>query len=225
MTPQRFQRLRQVLDRRQPDLTVLTERVSKPHNLAAIIRTCDAVGILTAHAVVGRGGYRTRRGISLGSERWVTVKRHNHIDTPIRDLRDSGFQILAAHFSSEARDFRDMDYSRPTAVLLGAEKTGVGDATAALADAHITIPMMGMVASFNVSVAAAIILAEAQRQRQAAGLYDRPRLDPDLHRAILFRWAHPAIARYCDQRSLPYPALSDSGDLLDVTAWRTGIGP
>jgi tRNA (guanosine-2'-O-)-methyltransferase len=224
MTPQRFQRLRQALDRRQPDLTVLTEHVSKPHNLAAIVRTCDAVGILTAHAVLGPGGYRPRPGTSLGSERWVKVERHNDIETPIAGLRTHGFQIVAAHFSTQARDFREIDYTRPTAILMGAEKTGVCEATAALADAHVTIPMMGMVASFNVSVAAAIILAEAQYQRQVAGLYAQPRLDPDLHRTILFRWSHPAVARFCDQRGLPYPALSDSGDLLDVTGWRSGSG-
>ncbi len=224
MTPKRFLRLRQVLDRRQPDLTVLTDQVHKPHNLAAILRTCDAVGIMTAHVVLEHTAYRSRPGTSLGSERWVAVEPQTRIEHAIQQLRDSGHQVLAAHFSAQAVDFRSLDYTRPTALLLGAEKHGVSQTASAKADAHIVVPMMGMVASFNVSVAAAIVLAEAQRQRQHAGMYDRVQLEPDRYDATLFRWAHPVMAAYCDRHGLVYPELSDEGDILDLAAWRLRTG-
>ena len=224
MTPERFQRLRWTLDRKQPDLTVLTDQVHKPHNLAAVLRTCDAVGIMNAHVVLDSTTYRPQPGTSLGSERWVTVESHERIEPAIQKLRDGGHQVLAAHFSPQAVDFRSLDYTRPTALLLGAEKHGVSKSAATDSDVHIVIPMMGMVASFNVSVAAAIVLAEAQRQRQNAGMYDRVQLEPDHYNAMLFRWAHPVLAAYCDRHQLPYPELSEDGDIRDLADWRNQTG-
>jgi tRNA (guanosine-2'-O-)-methyltransferase len=86
-------------------------------------------------------------------------------------------QVLATSFSEAAVPFRNWDFTRPTAVMLGNEHSGVDKELLALADGEICIPMYGMIQSFNVSVAAAIILAEAVRQREAAGMYDAPRMD------------------------------------------------
>ena len=215
MTPQRFKRLRSVLNRRQPDLTVLLDHVHKPHNLSAILRTCDAVGVLEAHAVLpGGGDFEPHHETSAGAGKWMRVAKHRDVVEAVRTLQARGFQVLAAHLSERARDFREPDYTRPTAILLGAEKFGVSPAAAAAADGHIVIPMVGMVASLNVSVAAAVILFEAQRQRAAAGLYDRPRLDPETYRRVLFEWAYPDLARRCREAGVPYPPLGPEGEIL-----------
>ncbi|HBR98824.1 MAG TPA: tRNA (guanosine(18)-2'-O)-methyltransferase TrmH, partial [Gammaproteobacteria bacterium] len=205
MTPQRYQKIRDTLNRRQPDLTVLAENVHKPHNISAILRTCDAVGIAKAHVVMPDDpGFRMRSGIAMGSDRWVEHQLYTDINLPIERLKASGHRVLAAHFSDHAVDFRDIDYTQPTALLLGTEKFGVSETAVAACDAHVVIPMMGMVASFNVSVAAAIILSEAQRQRAKAGMYSDVRLPQAEYQRLLFRWCQPIVAQFCDERDLAY---------------------
>jgi tRNA (guanosine-2'-O-)-methyltransferase len=130
-------------------------------------------------------------------------------------LQARGFSVFAAHQSRRAVDFREVDYTKPAAVLLGGEVWGVSATAAALADAHITVPMLGMVSSLNVSVAAAVVMYEALRQRQAAGLYDRSRLDSQTYTRLLFEWAYPRIARRCRETGLDYPRLDADGDLVD----------
>lgn len=213
MTPARFQQLNAALDRRQPDLTVLMDDVHKPHNLSAVVRSCDAVGVLQVHAVSPGGEvarYHLRAG---GSNRWVPITLHTGVASACDALEASGHQLVAAHFSSRARDFRELDYTRPTALLLGSELRGVGEAAAARAHHHVTIPMHGQVASLNVSVAAAVILFEAERQRAAAGLYDRPRLSGELRARLLFEWGYPRLAGWCREHGRPYPPLDGEGFL------------
>lgn len=205
MTPERLARIRAVLDKRQPDLTVLMEGVHKPHNFSAILRSCDAVGVLEAHAIPARYGIpnleeaenlslkgKTFNETSASAAKWVGLRVHPDTASAFAHLKSQGFQVLAAHFSQRAVDYRQADYTRPTCILLGTEKWGVSPEAAERADAHILIPMMGMVESLNVSVAAAVILFEAQRQRLQAGFYQRPRLSPTQYEAVLQSW----IARH-----------------------------
>ena len=166
MTPDRYRRICDVLDARQANLTVVTDKVHKSHNLAAIIRSCDAFGIPEIHCVSPEGGFSNHAGTAMGSQKWVYPKIYNQIIEPVELLSKQGFQILAAHKSESAIDYRSVDYTKPTAILLGTEKFGVSEEAQNLVTQHIFIDMKGMVESFNVSVAVAIILAEAQKQRQ-----------------------------------------------------------
>ena len=201
MTPERLAKIRAVLDKRQPDLTVLMERVHKPHNFSAILRSCDAVGVLEAHAIPAKHGLpdlEEAAGLDLKSKtfnetsgsaaKWVGLQVHPDTLSALNHLKSRGFQVLAAHFSERALDYRQADYTRPTCILLGTEKWGVSPEAAEQADAHILIPMMGMVRSLNVSVAAAVILFEAQRQRLQAGFYQQPRLSPEDYEFWLRNW-------------------------------------
>ncbi|MDX1269919.1 MAG: TrmH family RNA methyltransferase, partial [Oceanisphaera sp.] len=144
MTPERIQRLRAVLDRRQPDLTVVTDYVHKGRNLSAIVRTADAVGVVDMHCVIGDKDYKAFRGTAKGSHSWVKVHRYETLQPAVQPLKDQGYQLVAAHLDETAVDFREVDYTRPTALILGAEKVGVSELGCELADHHITIPMMGM---------------------------------------------------------------------------------
>ena len=214
MIPRRYERIKQVLDRRQPDLTVLTEDVHKPHNLSAIIRTCDAVGIFAVHAV-NRHDAPTYSQVARGSEKWVKLYSHPDIKTAIEHLqRHKQYGIYAAHLSDTAIDYRQIDYTQPTAILLGTEKWGVTEEAADLVDGHIIIPMQGMVQSLNVSVANAVILFEAQRQRLQAGLYDRVRLDRDIYQQTVFEWGYPDLAAMYRRQGKPYPQLGEQGEIL-----------
>ncbi len=214
MTPERFRTLRAILDRRQPDLTVLMDRVHKPHNFSAVLRTCDAVGVFEAH-IVPTAEFSMAHGTASGSNRYVRVARHTTPHDAMRALRDHGMRIAAAHPAEDAMDFRAVDYTGPTAILLGTELEGLTEAAAKAADLRIAVPMVGAVESLNVSVAAAVILYEAQRQRTAAGLYHAPRLDRELYRGTLFEWAYPRIADLCRRRGVVYPELDpETGEIL-----------
>lgn len=229
MTPERIARLRRVLDLRQPDLTVVTDFVHKQRNLSAIVRSCDAAGVLELHAVIGDEDYRAFRGTAMGSHQWVNVHRHRSIGAALIPLRDQGYQVVAAHPAPGAASFRDIDYTRPTALLLGAEKRGLSDAARDRVDAFVTVPMMGMVSSLNVSVAAGVILAEAQAQRDRAGLYKRARIDQATYSRLFFEWGYPSVAAFCRERGLAYPPLTPEGDLQEPSSWyarvRVGEAP
>ena len=213
MTARRYQRILAVLAKRQPDLTVLAEAVHKPHNLSAMLRSCDAVGIGRVHAVNPTGGVPTYNETSASAEKWVELIVHPGLSEALAVVRGAGMQVLAAHLSAAAMDYRDVDYTRPTCLLLGNEKQGVSAAAAEAADAHIVIPMLGMVQSLNVSVATAVILFEAQRQRRAAGLYDAPRLSPEAVARQAFRWLHPREAARLSAQGEPFPPLAPDGSL------------
>ena len=215
VTAERFQKIMRVLRYRQPDLTVLAEHVHKPHNLSAMLRSCDAVGVGAAHAVAPTGGVATFNETSASAEKWVELLVHNSLDDAHKVLKEQNMQVLAAHFSPQARDYRDADYTKPTCILLGNEKNGVSPQAASLADAHIIIPMFGMVPSLNVSVATAVILFEAQRQRRAAGMYKAPRLNEETMMTQAFRLLYPRLAETCDAQGLPYPALDEEGYMLE----------
>ena len=223
MTPERIARLRAVLDKRQPDLTVLTDFVHKQRNLSAIVRNCDAVGIQTMHAVIGDEDYKTFRGTAMGSHTWVDVERHREPSQALDTLQADGYQLVAAHLDEASIDYSEVDYTRPTGILLGAERRGVSSAALERVDYCITIPMVGMVESFNVSVAAGIILAEAQRQRAAAGMYDSPRLDSRRWHRLFFEWGHPSVRDYCRQRGLAYPPLNEEGEIDQPSLWYASV--
>lgn len=213
-TPKRYHRIRAVLDRRQPDLTVLLEDVQVPRNLAAIVRSLDAVGGLEAHAVWPGGKLKISRPASGGNRKWLPVRKHRTLAQALDRLKERGFRILVADPVETSTDFRQVDYLQPTALLLGNEDFGVTSEARAGADELVAIPMTGMGTSLNVSVAAALLLFEAQRQRAAAGFYDAPRLDAETHARLLFEWVYPKLAALCRRHEAPYPPLGPDGEIL-----------
>ncbi|MBG6249355.1 MULTISPECIES: tRNA (guanosine(18)-2'-O)-methyltransferase TrmH [Symbiopectobacterium] len=221
MTPERYARIQEMLTSRQPDLTVCMEQVHKPHNISAVIRTADAVGVHEVHAVWPTSRMRTLVSSAAGSNSWVQVKTHRTISDAVSHLKTQGMQILATNLSAKAVDFREVDYTRPTCILLGQEKTGITQEALALADQDIIIPMIGMVQSLNVSVASALILYEAQRQRQNAGMYQREAgmLYDNEQQRLLFEGGYPVLARVATRKKLPRPRIDNQGQIIADTAW------
>ena len=199
------------------DLTVLLEHVEKPHNLSAILRSCDAVGALEAHIVSLQGRPRTFNSTAQGSQKWVPLNDHPTIETAIGSLKDRGFRVYGTHLGVEAKDYRDCDFTGPTAFVLGAEKWGLTDQARDLMDEALFIPMRGMVQSLNVSVATATLLFEALRQRQAAGTAPSQGegLSADHYTKLLFEWSYPQVANWCREQGRPYPELNADGELLE----------
>lgn len=189
------------------------DRTQKSHNIAAVMRTADAVGLHRIHAV-SVDGIRSHHMISAGVRKWVRVQRHDTLTQCFDTLRADGFTLLTAHRSEQSLDYRDVDYTQRIAIVLGSELYGVAAQTMAEATQCVAVPMEGLTESLNVSVAAALLLFEARRQRQAAGLYDGPsRLPAAQYRNTLFEWAYPHIARRCNERGLPYPPLREDGQM------------
>ena len=215
LLPRRYERLKAVLNHRMADLTVLLEHVEKPHNLSAILRSCDAVGALEAHIVSLQGRPRTFNSTAQGSQKWVALRDHPTIESAIGQLKDQGFRLYGTHLGVEALDYRDCDFTGPTAFVLGAEKWGLTDRARDLMDQALFIPTHGMVQSLNVSVATATLLFEALRQREAAGLAPKhgEGLEPKQYRRLLVEWAYPQVAAWCQQEGRDYPALNELGEL------------
>ena len=218
MTPERYQRIREMLAKRQTDLTVCLENVHKPHNVSAVVRTCDAIGIHKVHAV-WENQYRVRSGTAMGSQQWVNVDTHENVTDAIGALKAQNMQVLVTHLSDKAVDFRDIDYTKPTAILFGQEKYGVTDEAIAMCDQDIVIPMVGMVQSLNVSVAAALVLYEAQRQRQIAGMYDVQHLSQEECQRMLFEGGYPVLTKVCKRKGIPYPPIDEQGQIAADDSW------
>jgi tRNA (guanosine-2'-O-)-methyltransferase len=215
MTAERVAKLDAVLARRQPDLTIFAENLHKPRNFSAMVRDCDAVGINEMHVLPGEDGLRKHWNTSQGAEKWMRIQTHQSTEEACVCLKSKGFQLVAAHLGDTSVDFRQLDYTQPTALVLGTELFGVSDTALSFVDRQISIPMMGVSQSLNVSVACAVVLYEAQRQRQAAGLYDHCRLDEETLAEQRFEWLHPVLADYCQRHRLKYPALDESGNLAE----------
>lgn len=219
MTPERLERITSMLNHRQPDLTVCMEGVHKAHNLAAVVRTCDAIGVSDVHAVWKNEQMRVSGGIATGSQQWVQVHNYSKTVDAIAELKKQNMQILVTNLSDKAVDFREIDYTKPTAIILGQEKFGASKEALELADQDIVIPMVGMVQSLNVSVANAVVLYEAQRQRELAGMYNKATISEDVRQKLLFEGGHPIFAKACQQKGMPYPHVNDEGQIEAPEAW------
>ncbi len=216
MSPNRLEKIKRVLNRRQTDLTVVMENIHKPQNMAAIARTCDAVGIPTIHLVSDNPQTSFLNSKSAGGcKKWIETVSHKTVEDIYETLRHKGFQILATDFSDDAVNFRDIDYTLPTAVVVGTELEGLSSNAVEKADRRIIIPMMGMSQSLNVSVATALILFEAQRQREEKGLYDITPLMDESDFRISLEWAYPSVAKNYKNNHLPVPEIDGEGNILD----------
>ncbi len=217
LLPQRFNRLKSVLNKRQSNLTVLLENVEKPHNLSAILRTCDAVGVLEAHTICKEGKTPTFNSTAQGSQKWVKLNEYPEINNAITALKKKGFRLYGTSLDINATDYRECDFTGPTAFVLGAEKWGLSEEGKNLIDQSIYIPMRGMVQSLNVSVAAAILLFEALRQKELTG--GNPKNGEGIVKEIyderIFEWAYPEVAEWCKQKGRKYPSINSTGEILE----------
>tara|TARA_Y100001968_G_C19301958_1_gene689563 strand:+ start:195 stop:830 length:636 start_codon:yes stop_codon:yes gene_type:complete len=199
------------------DLTVLIENVEKPHNLSAIIRSCDAVGILETYAIFNKERFLTFNSTAQGSQKWVQINQYKKTSKAIKVLKDKGFKLYGTNLNPKSIDYRKCNFEGPTAFVLGAEKWGISEEAASLMDEHIHIPMRGMVESLNVSVAASALLFEAIRQRQAANII--PESGEGMSKATynkkIFEWAYPEVADWCKSEGRKYPELNKEGEIIE----------
>lgn len=173
----RIEKIRKVLALRQPDLTVVMENIHDPHNVSAMFRSCDAVGVLGVELLYSVEKFpRIGKKSSSSANKWMERRRHKSVDECYSLLRGEGFAIYATHLGESSVSLYDLDLSRKVALVFGNEHRGVSDEAAEKADADFQIPMVGMIQSLNVSVACAVSLYEVLRQRLARGELDHSKL-------------------------------------------------
>jgi tRNA (guanosine-2'-O-)-methyltransferase len=176
-SPRRVEKIRKVLAQRQPDLTVVMENIHDPHNVSAVLRSCDAVGILRVELLYTVEKFpRIGKKSSSSANKWLERRKHKSVDECYGMLRNEGFTIYATHLGESSVSLYDLDMTKKVALVFGNEHRGVSDEAATKAEGNFQIPMLGMIQSLNVSVACAVSLYEALRQRLAKGDLVRPKL-------------------------------------------------
>ncbi len=192
VSKERLEKMKKILQTRQDTLRVFMDYVFSNHNLSAIVRTCDAVNI-------GKLYYRHQKKVKLnneitmGAHKWIFHEYVEDIENFYQNIKNQGYQVVVTLLDKETVDFREVDYTKPTLIVLGNEVEGASDVSIKYADKKVIIPMFGMSQSLNVSVANAVILYEAQRQRAAKGMYNTPQLSPKIIKKTLKKWAYDDI--------------------------------
>lgn len=193
LNEKRIDRIDDILSKKQPDLQVMLDNVHSSQNLSAIIRSADAVGVLDIYYTTKEDrSLRIHKTITQGAHRWTHRYRmhDDHKVAFIKEKKEQGFQVVVTQLEERAVSFREVDYTRPTLLVMGNEKEGVSTDIVDLADKVIIIPMQGMVQSLNVSVATGLILYEAQRQLEDAGRYDTSVLTEEKKEEIKAEWIY-----------------------------------
>lgn len=218
VTPQRQQRFAEVLSRRTRRITVVLEDIYGSHNIAAVVRSCDAFGVQDVHIIEDHHDFRLEPVVSLGSQKWLTVHRYRDADSPrqacVARLRQDGYRLLAVTPHADAQPPENVDVGQPCALLFGAEKEGLTSEIAEMADAAVRIPMCGFVESLNVSVAAALCLYPMTNRLRSE--HEEWELSEDEQESLLLEWARKTVPRV---DALEARFRRDLGDhAVDVTA-------
>ena len=216
--PRRFERIKNVLNCRMKNLTVLVEAVNKPHNLSAILRTCDAAGVFEANFISEKDKVKTFNSTAQGSQKWVKLNNHETTISAVSELKKKGFKLYGTTLNERSTDYRNFNYSENTCFVLGAEKWGLSDQLISKVDESIFIPMSGMVQSLNVSVAASILLFEAIRQRESKSLLPLKGegLSAEEYERTLFEWSYPELASIYRKSGNKYPKMNQYGEINEV---------
>lgn len=185
----RLNKILSTLKQRQFDLRVVLENIHDPHNVSAIFRTCDAVGVPKISLIYTIEEFpKIGKKSSASAFKWVEKEKYKSIESCYSELRKNGFKIYASSISEDSKIIYELDLSQKVAIVLGNEHRGVSNEASQLADERIMIPMFGMVQSLNVSVAAAIILYEAARQRMMKGKYEVSQISDDELDELVEQW-------------------------------------
>jgi len=191
MTPERMKRLTDVLAKRQFDLTIVLENVTDPHNISAVMRTCDAVGIQEIHILNTRIPRHKKWGSksSSSADKWLTIHQYTDLNTCVQGLKKSGFALFSTHLSADAVSLHDMDLTRKIALVFGNEHSGVSEEMLAVSDGNFIIPQVGIIRSLNISVACAVTIYEAFRQKSQSGHYHSPNIHSETYKTLQAQWA------------------------------------
>ncbi len=188
-TDERVQKIKTVLNQKQPHLTVVLENIHDPHNVSAILRTCDAVGVLEVHLLYTVEEFpEVSKASSVSANKWMKLRRHKSYEEFYNYMKSKGFLIAASHLDKFSYTHDELDYTQPIALVFGNEHRGVSDELLNYCDLTFKIPMHGMIQSLNVSVAAAVVLYRAEKVLRDRGFYDKRQLDDSTFNQLFEEW-------------------------------------
>ncbi len=183
MTDERLQRLDQVVSNRSLHLVSVLENIYDRGNVSAVMRSFEAFGFMRMHLIDQPGGkFKAANRVTKGAEKWLDIHTHADPCEAVRTLRHDGFQIWATDLNTQ-HSIENIDWSKPTAIVLGNEKDGVSEALKREVDGCFRVPMLGFSQSFNISVAASLIFYHAHLALQK--LPRQARVDDQQKRQIL----------------------------------------
>ncbi len=204
INPDRYDKIKELAARRQPDLTVVLENVHDPHNIGAVLRTCDSVGIKEIYVLytdpdLARHFIAVGKRSSAGARKWVDVHLFTDAKACFEKVKTQYRHLWSTHLSADACSVYDLDLADSVALIFGNEHLGLSELALSYSNGNFIIPQMGMAQSLNISVACAVSLYEAYRQRQVKGYYDQhPDMSPEARKALLDDY----LARHATQESM-----------------------
>jgi len=192
MTPERREKIQTVLSKRQNDITIVLENVFDPHNISAVMRTCDAVGVQELYVLNTKIPRHKKWGAKSSSSaaKWLTVYQFENAEECFSELKKKYSKILTTHLSSDAVNLYQIDLTQPVALVFGNEHSGVSGEIRNLADGNFIIPQAGIIRSLNISVACAVTLYEAYRQKALAGHYNKTKLNGEVLKDLMDKWGY-----------------------------------
>jgi tRNA (guanosine-2'-O-)-methyltransferase len=195
MTSERTNKLTKVLLQRQANLTVVMENIHDPHNISAVMRTCDGVGIQDIYVLNTKIPRYKKWGSKSSSSaaKWLTVHQYTDAKTCFADLRKNYDRIYATHFSSNEISLYDIDFTNSIALVFRNERDGVSEEIKDIVDANFIIPQVGVIQSLNISVACAVSIYEAFRQKKDTHHYDRASLTEQRINELMIQWGGEEI--------------------------------
>lgn len=195
MTPERRAKMESVLSKRQNDITIVLENVSDPHNISAVMRTCDAVGVQELYVLNTKIPRHKKWGAKSSSSaaKWLTIYQFANAEECFSELRKKYSRILTTHLSNDAVNLYELDLTQSLALVFGNEHSGVSGEIKALTDGNFIIPQVGIIRSLNISVACAVTLYEAYRQKNIARHYDKIKLKEDILKELMDKWGYEDV--------------------------------
>lgn len=201
LTEHRRQLLQQVVDQRIRHFTLVLEDLKDPHNISAVIRTCEVFGFQDVHVINEVNPYRVGRSVLKGSYKWLDIHTYSKRAECMRRLKERGYKVAVASTSNASSTLDEIDFSHPTAFYMGSETMGNHPETLAAADIRFRIPQYGLTESMNVSVCAGVLmgtlnrwlkehgrenyrLPEAEREALLATFYERSAVGVDRNSPI-----------------------------------------
>lgn len=190
-TDERLNKIIAAASSRQPSLRVIIENIHDPHNVSAIFRTCDAVGVQNIGLLYNKESFpKISRISSASANKWIDTEKDTNVKEYIHKLKNDGFTIYASLLNKDSLNLYDIDLTKKVALVFGNEHRGISEEMIKYADETFYIPMHGMIQSLNVSVAAAVSLYEAQRQRVIKGLYPNTEMPKEELEIIIDKWCN-----------------------------------
>jgi tRNA (guanosine-2'-O-)-methyltransferase len=178
LTDERRDKILDVIAKRQWNITVVLENVHDPHNVGAVLRSCESIGITEVYLIYTELATNPERYIGRnatgGVSKWIKSRFFNDIESCFKELKSKYDKVYATHLYSDSKDIYNMNLTESCAFVFGNEHAGISEELLNRCDGNVTIPIHGMAESLNISVACSVILYEAMRQRTISGEYNKP---------------------------------------------------